>query len=465
MFLTDPAAASYPSSVSGTTREIVTGSWRSRVGVLLFYLGVPAIILALHQLHASVVAVPSYDLASVGQFGWDALYTGLIALAAYALGLPEQPRNLTSAMLRSAMAGALGALSISVVQLLLGSRVLPRFTILGAVLLIVPWGAFCNWVVGGRAFSAAVGTRVLVVGGPNELAFLDADLARDLEKPATVSGRITPAEAAASPTALLDAAREVQPALIVLSTLSQQVPRVVEQVGALHESGVRVRSLTTFYEEWMGKMPAGELERTSLLFDIGEVHQQGYARVKRVIDVIGATLLLVPLAIITPLVWVGNLFGNRGPLFYSQTRVGKNDRSFNILKFRTMTPGGSTSQWTSLDDPRVTPFGRFLRMSHVDELPQVVNVLRGELALVGPRPEQPQYVAELAEKLPYYHLRHTVRPGITGWAQVKYPYGSSEQDALEKLQFEFYYLRHQSLGLDTRILVRTLRASVSGQGR
>lgn len=465
MFLTDPGDASYPSRVSGTTRDIVTGSWRSRVGVLLFYLGVPAIILALHQLHATAVAVPRYDLASVGQFGWDALYTGLIALAAYALGLPEQPKNLASAMLRSAMAGALGALSISVVQLLLGSRVLPRFTILGAVLLLVPWGAFCNWVVGGRAFGTSTGTRVLVVGGPNELAFLDADLARDLEKPATVAGRLTPAEAAATPTSLLDAAAQVQPALIVLSTLSQQVPRVVEQVGTLHESGVRVRSLTDFYEEWMGKMPAGELERTSLLFDIGEVHQQGYARVKRVTDVIGASLLLVPLAILTPLVWLGNLFGNRGPLFYSQTRVGKNDRSFSILKYRTMTPGGETSQWTALGDPRVTPFGRLLRASHLDELPQVINVLRGELALVGPRPEQPQYVAELSEKLPYYHLRHTVRPGITGWAQVKYPYGSSEQDALEKLQFEFYYLRHQSLGLDTRILVRTLRASVSGQGR
>lgn len=451
--------------MSSTTRENVAGSWRSRIGVLLFYVGIPTIVLALHQLHASFVAVPRYDLASVGQFGWDALYTGIIALAAYALGLPEQPKNLVSAMLRSAMAGALGALVISVVQLLLGSRVLPRFTILGAVLLLVPWGALCNWVVGGRTFGTEVGTRVLVVGGPNELAFLDADLARDLEKPATVVGRLTPAEGAATPTSLLAQAREVQPGLVVLSTLAQQVPRVVEQVGSLHESGVRVRSLTDFYEEWMGKMPAGELERTSLLFDIGEVHQQGYARVKRVVDVVGSALLVVPLALITPLVWLGNLAGNRGPLFYTQTRVGKNDRAFEILKFRTMTPGGTTSQWTTPDDPRVTTFGRFLRLTHVDELPQVINVLRGELTLVGPRPEQPHYVAELSEKLPYYHLRHTVRPGITGWAQVKYPYGASEQDALEKLQFEFYYLRHQSLGLDTRILVRTLRASVAGQGR
>jgi lipopolysaccharide/colanic/teichoic acid biosynthesis glycosyltransferase len=240
---------------------------------------------------------------------------------------------------------------------------------------------------------------------------------------------------------------------------------VVEQVGALHESGVRVRSLTDFYEEWMGKMPAGELERSSLLFDIGEVHQQGYARVKRIIDVVGAVLLLVPLAVLSPLVWLANRWGNPGPLFYTQPRVGKGDEDFDIIKFRTMTPGNAPTTWTSEDDPRITSVGKLLRVTHLDELPQAINVLRGELSLVGPRPEQPQYVAELSEKLPYYHLRHTVRPGITGWAQVKYPYGASEQDALEKLQFEFYYLRHQSLGLDSRILVRTLRAAAGGTGR
>jgi lipopolysaccharide/colanic/teichoic acid biosynthesis glycosyltransferase len=125
---------------------------------------------------------------------------------------------------------------------------------------------------------------------------------------------------------------------------------------------------------------------------------------------------------------------------------------------------GSPSPWTDRDDPRVTPFGRFLRATHLDELPQVLNVLRGDLAVVGPRPEQPRYVEELTEKLPFYELRHLVRPGLTGWAQVKYGYAGDERDALEKLQYEFFYLRHQGLRFDLHIIVRTTRSMVSGPG-
>jgi lipopolysaccharide/colanic/teichoic acid biosynthesis glycosyltransferase len=125
--------------------------------------------------------------------------------------------------------------------------------------------------------------------------------------------------------------------------------------------------------------------------------------------------------------------------------------------------GLSTSAWTAENDPRITPFGAWLRRSHLDELPQVVNILRGDLSVVGPRPEQPRYVEELEAKIPFYGLRHLVRPGLTGWAQVKYPYGASEGDAMEKLQYEFFYLRHQGLALDLRITGRTLR-SVLGRG-
>jgi len=458
-------ATSYPSWVASSTRESLSGARRTKWGVLLLYLGIPAIVFLLHQMHARVVAVPPYEITTVGQVGWDALYVGLIALAAYALGLPESPRNLASAMIRTGMAGAVGALAISFIQLVLASRVLPRFTVFTTVLVLIPWGAFCNWVVGGRAFGRPVGTPVLVVASAADLGFLDVDMARDLERPASVVGRMTVVQAAATSTALVDRARACHPSLVVLSGAAQEVPRIVEQVGVLHESGVRVRSLRAFYEEWMGKMPAGELERTSLMFDIGEVHQQGYARLKRFVDAVGAALLLLPLALLIPVVWLGNVVGNRGPLFYSQPRVGKNDEVFDIVKFRTMRPDSGPAEWTEVDDPRVTAFGRILRVTHLDEMPQVINVLRGDLSLVGPRPEQPVYVAELGEKLPYYHLRHMVRPGITGWAQVKYPYGSSEQDALEKLQFEFYYLRHQSFGLDARILGRTLRTVVDGAGR
>jgi lipopolysaccharide/colanic/teichoic acid biosynthesis glycosyltransferase len=181
---------------------------------------------------------------------------------------------------------------------------------------------------------------------------------------------------------------------------------------------------------------------------------------------LGAAGTLV-LALVTPVVLVTNQFGNQGPLLYRQTRVGKNGEAFSILKFRTMrpTPEGLSNEWTGEDDPRITPVGHVLRRSHLDELPQVVNILRGELSVVGPRPEQPHYVAELSEKLPFYGMRHLVRPGLTGWAQVKYGYAGDERDALEKLQYEFFYLRRQSVGLDLRIVGRTLRSVIGGDGR
>jgi len=253
----------------------------------------------------------------------------------------------------------------------------------------------------------------------------------------------------------------------VLDREAQASDLVVAQAATLHQEGVRIRTLSLFYEEWLGKLPVSELERVSLLFDIGEVHRSRYGRVKRLMDVAIGLVLLPVLGLAVPFVALGDLVANRGRLFYSQERVGKNGELFRIYKFRTMraTPEGTPNEWTSEHDPRITPFGRILRLTHVDELPQVVNILKGDLSMVGPRPEQPQYVDELRQKLPFYDVRHLVRPGLTGWAQVKYGYAGDERDALEKLQFEFYYLRRQSLGLDVRIIGRTLRSVVGGGGR
>jgi lipopolysaccharide/colanic/teichoic acid biosynthesis glycosyltransferase len=202
-----------------------------------------------------------------------------------------------------------------------------------------------------------------------------------------------------------------------------------------------------------------------MMFDIGEVHRARYGRLKRIIDVAIAVVGLIPLTLIIPVVVVGDLVANRGPLFFRQTRIGRRGREFSIVKFRTMLPDGDDRRWTTKDDPRVTRFGKLLRRTHLDELPQVLNILRGDLAVVGPRPEQPHYVDELRQKLPFYDLRHLVRPGLTGWAQVKYGYAGDESDALEKLQYEFYYLRRQSLAFDARIIVRTARSIVTKGGR
>jgi lipopolysaccharide/colanic/teichoic acid biosynthesis glycosyltransferase len=222
-----------------------------------------------------------------------------------------------------------------------------------------------------------------------------------------------------------------------------------------------------FYEQWLGKLPLGELERVSLLFDIGEVHAAAYARVKRALDAALAVVGTVAVVLILPIVVLGNAIGNRGPLFYRQPRVGRNGVAFQILKFRTMraVEAHHATAPTTEDDLRITAFGGLLRRTHLDELPQVVNILRGELSVVGPRPEQPQIVAELVGKIPYYELRHLVRPGLTGWAQVKYQYAGTDAETLEKLQYEFFYLRHQSLGLDLRIVGRTARSVVGREGR
>ena len=240
---------------------------------------------------------------------------------------------------------------------------------------------------------------------------------------------------------------------------------IIEAITPLHSQGVRVRSQLAFYNQWLGKVPVRELGETALLFDVREIHHVGYSRVSRMLDISIAGLGLIALIVVTPFVFLGNFLGNRGPLLYAQERVGKGQKSFRILKFRSMIPGSSVGEWTKKNDSRITTFGKFLRLSHLDELPQVLNILRGDLSIVGPRPEQAHYVNQLANTIPYYQSRHLVRPGLTGWAQVNYPYGADEIDAFEKLQYEFWYLQNQSMWLDLQIIARTFRHVLGFKGR
>jgi lipopolysaccharide/colanic/teichoic acid biosynthesis glycosyltransferase len=309
----------------------------------------------------------------------------------------------------------------------------------------------------------------LAVGSEEDTLALIEDLRRAPERPATVV-RSLGVEAARDDridgTGLAETARRLKTTVVVLSNAAQADDEVVAQAAQLHFDGVRVRTLSSFYDEWLGKLPLSELERVALLFDIRELHGSHYARIKRLLDVVVALCALPLLLLAMPAAWLLNRFGNRGSLFFAQPRIGKNGRTFQILKFRTMRPSSApNAQWTQENDPRITPVGRWLRKTHIDELPQLLNILRGDLSLVGPRPEQPHYVEDLVEKIPFYALRHAVRPGLTGWAQVKYAYGASDLDAMEKLQYEFHYLRHQGIALDACILVRTIRSVIGRAGR
>lgn len=432
------------------------------------YAGVVVCVAGLCKAHA---IAHEYSWSGSSRMAWSVGYVLLLCVAAYSVGLPEQPRSRRGAVLAAVVATGSAALAMSAVQLFVGDALLPRFVVLGSALVLVPWFVLCATLAGDVESRAGERDRVLVIAGAEEIESLEADLTRVPERPASIVGWLTPSEATSTSVPpsrpLVEAARGARATVIVLSRVAQGDDDIVMQTATLHEEGARVRTLSLFYEQWLGKLPIAELERVSLLFDIGELHAAGYARVKRLLDVGLAACGMVLLAFVTPLVLLGDAVANRGPLFYRQLRVGRHGSTFDILKFRTMRACDpeSATDWTAEDDLRITRFGGFLRRTHLDELPQVVNILRGDLSVVGPRPEQPQVVDDMTEKLPFYRLRHLVRPGLTGWAQVKYQYAGTESETLEKLQYEFFYLRRQGLGLDLRIVARTARSVVGQEGR
>ena len=425
------------------------------------------VVIAFGKAHA---VMNTYDFTGSSRFAWSAVLILVLCLSAYGSGLPDDIVDRKDALLASGRAIVAAVVVASVGQLFVGDALLPRFVVFGAApVLVIAYFLFGLVHVGSRTRRESR-DRVLLIGDPSEAAMLRRDLALAPEELATVAGSLTAGEVrgfGVDEARLRQVVAEAGSNVIVLSRDAQNDDVIVHQAALLHESGVRVRTMSLFYEQWLGKLPVSELERISLLFDISEIHRRGYVRARRLLDLCLAVAAVVPLVMVIPVVVIGNLVANRGPLFYRQSRVGKNGVPFEILKFRTMkpTPQGLVNEWTTEDDPRITPFGKLLRRTHVDEVPQVLNILRGELSFVGPRPEQPHYVAELLEKLPFYGLRHLVTPGLTGWAQVKYGYAGTETAALEKLQYEFFYLRHQSLALDLRILFRTVRRVLRATGR
>jgi lipopolysaccharide/colanic/teichoic acid biosynthesis glycosyltransferase len=193
-----------------------------------------------------------------------------------------------------------------------------------------------------------------------------------------------------------------------------------------------------------------------------------YGLVKRIVDIMGALVAAIPFCLMIPVVALVNLIASPGPLFFRQTRVGRGGKLFYVVKFRSMRPNAefdSGAVWASENDARITRVGRFLRGTHLDEVPQVINVLRGEMSLVGPRPERPEFVATLSKSIPFYRARHAVRPGITGWAQIHQDYGDSYERAREKLEYDLYYLKRQSPILDTEIILRTVTKVLGLKGR
>jgi exopolysaccharide biosynthesis polyprenyl glycosylphosphotransferase len=251
---------------------------------------------------------------------------------------------------------------------------------------------------------------------------------------------------------------------IVLPGDPEQLAAVLVPALQCLPLGCRIRSEVDFHEDLWSRVPVEHIGPDWMLSCGLDTSNRVAEGVKRAADVALALLVLVALAPFTLLALLAIGLSADGPLFYRQARVGRYGRTFEIWKLRTMRVGAEAGapRWASEDDPRCTAVGRLLRRTRLDEVPQVVNVLLGEMSFVGPRPERPEFVEELEARIPYYAWRHFVRPGLTGWAQVNLPYGSTVEDARRKLEYDLYYVRHCSLLTDLLIVLRTAAAALRG---
>jgi sugar transferase (PEP-CTERM system associated) len=220
------------------------------------------------------------------------------------------------------------------------------------------------------------------------------------------------------------------------------------------------------FEEASGRLSIDSLRPSALIFSTGFRRRVTSLVSKRLLDVVVSAVGLVALIPLFALIAALIRMDSRGPVFYRQVRVGLRGRPYMIWKFRSMRQDAEKSgpRWAQANDPRISRVGWWLRKTRIDEFPQLVNVLRGEMSLVGPRPERPVFVQDLRTIIPYYDIRHTVRPGVTGWAQVKFRYGASQEDAHTKLQYDLYYVKNLSLFLDLKILIHTIRVMMLGVG-
>jgi sugar transferase (PEP-CTERM system associated) len=319
--------------------------------------------------------------------------------------------------------------------------------------------------------------RVLVLGNGGEAEQVIRDLHRSLVRESVSYAGLYPVMAERDETgrerilnhdALMRTIRELRVSEIVVAVRERRggvLP--LRQLLDAKLRGIRVMDLQSFYEREMGVLRIDTMRASWMIF--GDGFDQGMARdvVKRIFDLVASLALLVVTLPVLLVAMLAIVIESGGPVFYRQERVGAAGRTFRIVKLRTMRTDAEADgkpRWAGVGDPRVTRVGALLRSTRIDELPQLWNVLTGTMSFVGPRPERPYFVEQLTQRIPFYQVRHSIKPGITGWSQVRYPYGASVEDGLEKLQYDLYYVKNHSLFLDLLILLETVQVVVLAKG-
>lgn len=278
---------------------------------------------------------------------------------------------------------------------------------------------------------------------------------------------------------LLSASADQLPTELVRYAQSQRIDLVVVEPSGLENKtlvkacyeviplGITVVNFSEFYETLTGKIPTSLINESWFLENLFELNKRSFEHAKRLIDIVAATLLSIPTALLFPFIALAIKLDSRGPVFYYQQRVGRNEKPFYFIKFRSMYEGSDVLDGTKdiADDRRQTRVGKVIRALYLDELPQIINVLRGEMSFVGPRPERPQYVEDLKKRVPFYEVRLLVNPGITGWAQISMENDASVEDAPAKLQYDLYYIKNRSVFTDIAIMIKTATILVRRTGR
>ncbi|NVN91781.1 MAG: TIGR03013 family PEP-CTERM/XrtA system glycosyltransferase [Desulfuromonadales bacterium] len=267
---------------------------------------------------------------------------------------------------------------------------------------------------------------------------------------------------------LLSAARKVNADLIVVALSERRGHFPLRDVLRCKLNGIQIMDAPSFYELVQGKLMLESITPSWFIFSSGFRRTTLFSLCKRTVDIALSTIGLIFTIPFYPLIAIAIKIDSPGPVFFSQQRVGNNEKLFVLLKFRTMRQDAeseSGAKWAEKNDPRITKLGGFLRGSRIDELPQLINVLKGDMSFIGPRPERPEFVEKLKQIIPYYSKRHFISPGLTGWAQVRYPYGSTVEDAVEKLRYDLYYTKNICPYLDTLIFFETIKVVLFGRGR
>ena len=262
--------------------------------------------------------------------------------------------------------------------------------------------------------------------------------------------------------------REEKISTVITSLDPRSNPDLVRNLFESLSFKIQFYDLPIFYEKLTGKIPVTTIGHIWFLENLAEADKSLYEFFKRLFDITIALAGLVVSLPVMPIIAVFIKLSSPGPVLFRQNRLGYLGRPFLAIKFRSMVSGAEKNgeaQWAQVGDPRITKFGRFLRKTRLDEIPQLLNILKGEMSLIGPRPERPEFVRQLQEIIPFYNERHLVKPGLTGWAQINFQYGASAGDALKKLQYDLFYIKNRSLPLDLAILLKTVNIILTGRGQ